>query len=595
MTVGRQRVGLPRSTSGHSYLSLRGYRLAEPTAKELREAALAYHKEGHFVIPIAPDTKAPLIKWRATAKPLTPNAIRGYWRDSDVNAPPDIGLRLDDKTLVIDLDPKNAPDVAKLYPQLMKATRTASTPSGGIHAWYSLDTPIRPRTFTGMDVLTKGRIVVVPPSRLRVWSQRSAVATVRRPEELIDSLLSGAGISKTEGDHLARGLLGSLEPIPKSRRNATLTSIAGILRGAGFRGNRLLATVRGLADYVTEGATDDPMTLDEIVHICESIDWRKPRDFDTNDFLRYEFNTKDSPPVLKWLVEGFLPAEGVTSLFGMGKQGKSYIAMELLRCLTTCTPFLGLPVPSKPVRCLYVDWERRGASLKRRLHALAGSDAINVTVIEPSGSLVKMVEPLRAEVAMGGFEFVIIDSLTIAIMQGNVNDAATVVPAMFALNSLGAPVLALDHTKKPQFTEPYESLSAFGSAFKGNVCSMNWRLKRVSGDADSLQVMIQHVTNNFELAPADIFADIKFQFEEGSVSHVAIERRVMEGVESGLWKYLDLQTGPLEDKEIARVKNMTLPDTRAALSKLVDQGLVERLPDRMFKSLPKEETDDDTD
>ena len=548
----------------------------EVTASQLRDAALAYHKQGFFVIPVSPDTKAPLIKWKASAIRLTPAGIKGFWSDSDVNEPPDIGLRLDAETLVIDLDPKNAPDVNKLYPQLRKATLTATTPSGGLHAWYKLPKATRSRTYVGMDVLTHGRMVVVPPSRGRVWTKK-AQASLRDPDKLVGTLLTEAGIPKTEGDHLARGLLGSLDPILVSRRNQTLTSIAGILRGAGFRGNRLQACLQGLAQHVTANAVSDPMPPDEIAHIADSIDARKPRDFDTQEFTRYEFNTSDTPPELKWLVEGFLPAEGVTTLFGTGKQGKSYIAMELLRCLSVCEPFLGFDVPSRPTRVLYVDWEKRGASLRRRLHALAGKDAFNVTVIEPSGSLVKMVGALEAQVAMGGFELVIIDSLTIAIMQGNVNDASTVVPAMFALNALGCAVFVLDHTKKPSFSEPYETLSAFGSTFKVNVSSMNWRLMRTGGDDTSLQVVIQAVTNNFELRPDDIYATMLFQFEDGAISDVKVERRSMESADDSLYHFLDLQTEPLLDKEIARIKNLEIGNCRIALDKLKESGLVRRL------------------
>ncbi len=566
-------------------------------AATLLSAALEYHAQGFFVIPIRSGTKTPLVKWGPKAKRLSKQALRGFWKDSKgLNDPPDIGLRIDEKTLVIDLDPKHEPNVRKLYPELEKATLTATTPSGGLHAWFSLLEEFRPRTYKGMDVLTKGRMVVVPPSGGREWwdaSKKKATAT--RPTDLVADCLTGAGIDATEGDHLAQGLLGSLEPIPFHRRNQTLTAIAGVLRGSGFRGNRLSAAIKGLADHVTENGSDGPMSLDEITHLCESIDWRTPRPFDSQDFLRYEFNTKDEPPVLKWLVEGFLPAEGVTALFGMGKQGKSYIAMELLRCLSTSTPFLGMPVPNKPIRCLYVDWEARGASLKRRLHALAGPDAIDVSVIEPTGSLVKMIGPLQAQVAMGDFQFVIIDSLTIAIMQGNVNDASTVVPAMFALNSLGCPVLALDHTKKPQFTEPYESLSAFGSVFKGNVCSMNWRLKKVSGDANGLQVMIQHVSNNYDADPPDICANIGFEFQNGSISRVAIERRSMEGVESELWRYLTLQVDPMKDKEIARVRNLGLVEIRIALGKLKEQGLAKALPDDCWEAVAQEEPDEGDD
>ena len=106
---------------------------------------------------------------------------------------------------------------------------------------------------------------------------------------------------------------------------------------------------------------------------------------------------------------------------------------------------------------------------------------------------------------------------------------------------------------------------------------MNWRLMRTGGDDNSLQVVIQAVTNNFELRPDDIYATMLFQFKDGAISDVKVERRSMESADDSLYHFLDLQTAPMLDKEIARVKNLEIGNCRIALDKLKEAGLVRRL------------------
>lgn len=542
--------------------------------KQMREAALKYYDAGHFVIPCKRGEKRPLVKWGGVAKRLSRKALAAFWKDGA--EPPDIALRLDDRTLILDLDPIHNPNVTKLYDELLESTQCATTPSDGLHAWYRVGKRVSPRTYKGMDVLTKGRMVVVPPSEGREWLGQTKPSTAHDPSDLIARVIKQAGIQPlAPGEGLARDALASLDKIPVHRRNHTLTAIAGVLRAAGFRGNRLEGALQGIVDRVVEQPENDLVAAEDVARICESIDWRRPSPFDTRDMTRYEFDTQDEPPKLDWLIRDFLPAEGVTSLFGLGKQGKSYIAMEALRCLATASPFLDIAVAEEPRRVLYVDWEKRGSSLRRRLHALAKDDRIHVTVMEPHGALVAMIDPLRAEVELGGYHLAIIDSLTIALMQGDVNEAATVVPALFALNSLGCPVLALDHTKKPAFGEPYEALTAFGSVFKANVCSMNWRLKKISGDAVGMSIVLQHVSNNYDVAPQDIHANIGFEFGmTGSLDNVRITRTDVSAADNLIWRHLSNQTEPLLAKEIADHLNLSLPQARRTLSKLAEDRLV---------------------
>ena len=546
---------------------------------ELRQAALAYHDKGMFVLPVSEGTKRPMVKWGQGSKRLGKEALSKFWRDGD-ERPPDIGVKLGADTLVLDLDPKNEPQVEGAFKDLLSDTLCDTTPSGGLHAWYQIDTKRRPQVFRGMDVLTAGRMTLVPPSTGYERVGKPKVKRLPKPDVLIKRVCIQAGIKEESASvSLAKDALGSLEPIPIHRRNQTLVAIAGVLRSAGFRGNRLEGAIEGLARTCVETKANDPLTMEEITAMCESIDWRNPKPFETHQFTKYQFNTSEQPPPLKWLIHDLLPAEGVTSLFGMGKQGKSYMGMEMYHCLVTGQPFLELTIMKKaggrPVRVLYVDWERRGDSLKRRMHALAADgQQFDVDVIEPQGALVHMTETLRAEIALGGYDLMVLDSLTISLMQGDVNDSSTVVPAMFALNAVGCPVLALDHTRKPQQGDTYESLSAFGSVFKGNVCSMNWQMEKTGGDAVGMNVRMRHVTNNFDTKPPDIFARIAFEKSIVGLEKATIERVEDDSDENQIAKWLGetAAVGGETVDEIAQRTGLTQMQVARNLQKLHSDG-----------------------
>lgn len=561
--------------------------------EELKDAALKYWDEGWFVIPCSSGTKIPLVKWGAGAKRPTREHLERFWADESKSAP-DIALKLDKKHVILDFDPKNepkllAPDAAAPAQELMRETRSSRTPSGGLHVWYRTDAPQRPVSYKGLDILTQGRMVLVPPSAGRSWNAESPAVAKQLSGDQVQAKVEWAiktfGIDHTAGDGgLAREMLTSLEPIPVHLRNHTLAAIAGVLRSAGFRGNRLEAALAGLAEYVTEQPENDKLTMEDIGHIAQSIDWRNPRPFEGDAFTRYEYDTATPPPKLHWMIRDFLPAEGITSLFGLGKQGKSYIAMEILRCLALCEPFLGLAVPKQPMHVLYVDWEKRGSSLKRRLHAMTTGTPLHVTVLEPHKALPDMLDILTAEVALGGFDLVIIDSLTIALMQGDVKEAWVVIPALFGLGNIGVPVFALDHTPKPQVGQAIENMSAFGSVFKGNVASMNWKLMKLSGDPVGMNVVVKCVSNNFEVAPPDIHARIEFEKDdEGSLTKATVQRQEVEPAETDLWSYLSYQLAPTEDSEIARVLHLTLPATRQSLSVLEKSGRVRRVDETRWE------------
>jgi Fic family protein len=144
--------------------------------------------------------------------------------------------------------------------------------------------------------------------------------------------------------------------------------------------------------------------------------------------------------------------------------------------------------------------------------------------------------------------------------------------------------------------EPYETLSAFGSVFKGNVCSMNWRLKKVSGDENGLNVVLQHISNNYDVDPPDIHARINFVFNElGALDAATVERTSLKAETEELWRFLSNQLEPLEATNIAVVLGMALYDVKRSLSRLEDKKLAAHTTEnnRDYWVALQQEDDDD--
>ncbi len=143
------------------------------TENPLLRAALDFHTAGYSPWPVIPGDKMPIrvdgVTWGGRRHvPLTEDQIRKVWGKA---TPPDLGLVIREGHFVIDLDPKNNPDVTRMFDELIAATHCAYSPSGGLHAYFSCTGrhPIE-RPALGVDVQGFGAFVVAPPSRDRRWA-----------------------------------------------------------------------------------------------------------------------------------------------------------------------------------------------------------------------------------------------------------------------------------------------------------------------------------------------------------------------------------------------------------------------------------------
>lgn len=196
--------------------------------RALGDHALQYGRGGWPVFPLRPRGKAPLTPNGVKDATTDLRRISAWWqRQPKAN----IGLKLPNQYLVLDLDTEDALHRLKAEDRVLPATAWARTAQGH-HFWYRVDGEIRNRVglLEKVDIRAAGGYVVVPPSvhpsgavyRWEVELARSAIADA--PSWLIELLRSER---ERQGRGVAEWHRALVEPVPEGRRNQTLAEISG--------------------------------------------------------------------------------------------------------------------------------------------------------------------------------------------------------------------------------------------------------------------------------------------------------------------------------------------------------------------------------
>jgi hypothetical protein len=193
-----------------------------------------------------------------------------------------VGVRCGkESVIVLDKDPRNggAESLARLTKEHgeLPATPGVSTGGGGAHYYFRAPAePIRKGTLApGVDLLADGSNAVAPPS-LHGSGKRYEWKPGRSPSdvalaELPAWIVEAARKAKRTPNNGARAG-GDGEPIPKGRRNAELTSLAGTMRRRGMSE----AAIRAALLEVNRERCDPPMEEAEIEEIAHSLAKYKP-------------------------------------------------------------------------------------------------------------------------------------------------------------------------------------------------------------------------------------------------------------------------------------------------------------------------------
>ena len=243
------------------------------------QAALSYAVQGFKVFPLKPGGKKPITTHGVKDATQLQATVKGYWRKYP-NA--NIGLSCDG-LLVLDFDGKaGAESKTQLIAKYGKLPRTWVIKTGGgtqsepneqgEHYVYRVPTDLNIRPGAGkygyqnLDIRANDSYIVAAPSITRLPYEtidNSPVADA--PCWLID-------MSRNNGSKPAsRQKQGA--PIPDTTRNATLTSIAGVMRRKGADQGAIEAALL----EINANQCQPPLSEREVLRIAQSVSRYEPK------------------------------------------------------------------------------------------------------------------------------------------------------------------------------------------------------------------------------------------------------------------------------------------------------------------------------
>jgi RecA-family ATPase len=227
------------------------------------------------------------------------------------------------------------------------------------------------------------------------------------------------------------------------------------------------------------------------------------------------------PDPRRFIIEGLIPAGSVTSLYGDGEQGKSYLALHLATLVCMGNSFAGRSVEKGNV--IYLDGELQADEFIRRAHAIARGMGLTrppegLYYLQLSGPLTdaKVQKQVEAQVQKVKPVMIVLDSFTMSTYDSDPMDARPSIRVIKWLEKLGT-VLAIDHIRKPEPGANLSQYTAFGSAFKRYAVRSQLQLLKAEGGG----LTILHKKSNF--APKSAPIHLSMEFGAGCVKIAAIE------------------------------------------------------------------------
>lgn len=193
-------------------------------AATVPDTALLYAAKGLRVLPLNPNTKAPLNRGGVLGASCDHKRVQRWFA---LRADAMVGIATGDGFGVVDVDPRHGGTVSPKWPE----TLTASTRSGGVHLYYATARPIGNsvgKIAPGVDFRGVNGYVVAPPSPGWSWINE------RRLAELPGAIVQACGAAVSRGQAgPGRALPPNWKPfepaqrVVEGARNGYLASFAG--------------------------------------------------------------------------------------------------------------------------------------------------------------------------------------------------------------------------------------------------------------------------------------------------------------------------------------------------------------------------------
>ena len=244
------------------------------------------------------------------------------------------------------------------------------------------------------------------------------------------------------------------------------------------------------------------------------------RSSSSGGFLEWvEPDDSESP----FLYRPWISRSGVTLFYAPGGSNKSMIALALGLSIATGKPIIG-NAPEMTGRVLYVDFEDDAEPHAHRLTAFARSVGMTAEDVEGkiyhervTGSLRDSIRRIRNTARDIEAVLVIVDSVGLA-RAGAVADSEATIKLFKAFNSIGIPVLAIDHMTKEDekkintgSMDPRQAM-AIGSVYSMSSTRLAWFFQLLPDSTETTKVFNVHNTKHNHV-PTQPSIGMKFRIE----------------------------------------------------------------------------------
>ncbi|MFA6404865.1 MAG: bifunctional DNA primase/polymerase [Candidatus Paceibacterota bacterium] len=417
----------------------------------LLEIALQYLSFGLSIIPV--NGKQPCVKWTEyqTRKP-TIAEITEWFSHPDVTG---IGIitGLISGIGVLDID--NGSDTSSLQ---LPPTVAVKTGGDGQHHYYRYPFNTVIRNTTGLlphiDFRGDGGYVVAPPSMHQSGNKYEWLLDFKR-EDLAD--IPDWLLTRLVGEKSHPNITDILSGVSQGTRNESATVIVGKL-------------IHHLPSYEWEtlawpylrwwnDRNQPPLGMKELRVTYESIIGREnkkeQKQEQTLKILQWKDFDQVKFPEAKWLIKDLIPTGTVTIIAAPSGEKKTWVGMEMSRCIALGIPFIN-HFETKKGNVLYIEQETSQRLIQDRGRKL-GFNLVNDGIFLLSQDSLNLnedrsIQLLHEFIERNHIEFVVID--TLRSVAGGIKEEKAEEIRMF-FNRLkpwkdkGISYLVLDHCRKP--------------------------------------------------------------------------------------------------------------------------------------------------
>ena len=288
-----------------------------------------------------------------------------------------------------------------------------------------------------------------------------------------------------------------------------------------FRGSLGLLSrsgIKGCVDLCKKRVTGIPPVLWE--ELIDDVADRALNNLKTRVVPKEVGLAAPKPERTAYQVWPMLPTRQPTLMWGASGIGKSWFAVYLSALVDNGVTINGLNADTG--RTLYVDWECTEDVIAERAWAVKNGEPQiahdwTLAYLEARAPLVDWIDDLAQHVAAAQFDFVVLDSVGLAL-GGSFNDDETVLAFFQALRQLEATTLLIDHEGKGQDAK---ERGAIGSSYKRHMSRSVWEMRQAE---DGAMGFYHRKANGSKLAtPFGLCLDIRE--DENHVAQSAIFTR----------------------------------------------------------------------